>query len=381
MFKISKENIILRDMVESDIENYVRWFTTETEFMNWDAPWEENTTTVDDERKAWTEYYHYVKNLPSDKIRTNLQIEVDGIHIGWVSAYDDLDYLDNKEGYLAIGIDIPPVDYRKKGYGTKALKMFMDYLFENGHHTFYTQTWSGNDSMIVLSKKLGFEEYYRVKDFREVNGRKYDAVTFKWDFLERYLHNPCRTLSIPYWKNKSISIPENIDIVHKDDFHGQYSYYETYFRMYHSLKKLEKPQVLVQTIDLNKDLDELTQMMNESYQDEDIFVTKEDILSWTKRNVFRPDLWVKIVVDNKIIASGIAEYDEECKEGILEWIQVLPQYHHQSYGKAICLELLNRLKSYANFVTVSGRTDNKCHPDNLYRSCGFTGDDIWYICI
>ena len=30
--QIKYENIILRDMVESDIEDYVRWFTTETEW-------------------------------------------------------------------------------------------------------------------------------------------------------------------------------------------------------------------------------------------------------------------------------------------------------------------------------------------------------------
>ena len=38
--RIEFENIILRDMIASDIEDYVRWFTTETEWSNMDAPWE-----------------------------------------------------------------------------------------------------------------------------------------------------------------------------------------------------------------------------------------------------------------------------------------------------------------------------------------------------
>ena len=38
--EIKFENIILRDMIESDIEDYVRWFTTETEWSKTDAPWE-----------------------------------------------------------------------------------------------------------------------------------------------------------------------------------------------------------------------------------------------------------------------------------------------------------------------------------------------------
>ena len=32
---------------------------------------------------------------------------------------------------------------------------------------------------------------------------------------EEYLLNPCGTLSIPYWKNKTIIIPSNIAIIHK----------------------------------------------------------------------------------------------------------------------------------------------------------------------
>ena len=57
----------------------------------------------------------------------------------------------------------------------------MDYLREKGHRSFYTQTWSGNETMMKVAEKLGFKEVYRLKDFREVTGKKYDAVTF---FLE-----------------------------------------------------------------------------------------------------------------------------------------------------------------------------------------------------
>ena len=46
--------LILRDMRESDIEDYVRWFTKETEWGNWDAPWEAFETSEEEERKSWT---------------------------------------------------------------------------------------------------------------------------------------------------------------------------------------------------------------------------------------------------------------------------------------------------------------------------------------
>ena len=48
--EIKFENIILRDMTESDIEDYVRWFTTETEWSKTDAPWEPIESDAETER-------------------------------------------------------------------------------------------------------------------------------------------------------------------------------------------------------------------------------------------------------------------------------------------------------------------------------------------
>ena len=45
--RIEFENIVLRDMIESDIEDYVRWFTVEREWENWDAPWEKEDTDAE----------------------------------------------------------------------------------------------------------------------------------------------------------------------------------------------------------------------------------------------------------------------------------------------------------------------------------------------
>ena len=53
-------------MIESDIEDYVRWFTAETEWMDWDAPWENEETTPEAERESWTEYFERIKALPKD---------------------------------------------------------------------------------------------------------------------------------------------------------------------------------------------------------------------------------------------------------------------------------------------------------------------------
>lgn len=173
--------VILRDMIESDIEDYVRWFTDpseENDWDKWDAPWEQEETTAEAERAAWTAYYQSLKALPPDAPRWKFEIEADGVHIGWVSAYDDLGYLENRENIPAIGIDIPSRSYRGRGNGKAALALFMEYLKKQGHTRLYMQTWSGNIPVVRLADRLGFREYARVKELREVNGRKYDAITF-----------------------------------------------------------------------------------------------------------------------------------------------------------------------------------------------------------
>lgn len=195
------------------------------------------------------------------------------------------------------------------------------------------------------------------------------------------LNNPCGLLSIPYWKYKIVKIPSNIEIIHIDNFHNQYNKFQRYFRICHRLTNINVVCNKVCLINLKYDKDQLINMMNECYNHESIIVNENDINTWLNHPTFNNSLWVKIEVDNKIIASGIAEYDADLKEGIIEWIQVLPEYRNKGYGQDIVNYLLKQLKGLdANFVTVSGSLDNKTNPEKLYRKCGFTGNDVWCIC-
>lgn len=141
--RIEFENIVLRDMIESDIEDYVRWFTVEREWENWDAPWEKEDTNAEAERKSWTERYESRKNLLDDVRRYRLEIE-------W-----------------------------KNGIGTNALRAFINYQLTIGADEIYTQTWSGNVRMIRCAEKLGFVECNRNIGTREVDGQCYDGLTFR----------------------------------------------------------------------------------------------------------------------------------------------------------------------------------------------------------
>ena len=184
--EIKYENIILRDMIESDIEDYVRWFTVETQWMETDAPWENEETDEETERRSWTEYYESVKDLAGDVRRWKLEIQWNGRHIGWVSSYpidENYEWIDEigegQKVYRAVGIDVCEPDVWGHGVGTNALRAFMNYYFDGGVDELYTQTWSGNVRMIRCAEKLGFVECNRNVGTREVEGRKYDGLTFK----------------------------------------------------------------------------------------------------------------------------------------------------------------------------------------------------------
>ena len=42
------------------------------------------------------------------------------------------------------------------------------------------------------------------------------------------LQNPCGTLSIPYWKAKTLAIPDSMRIIHCSNWNGQYGNYRSW---------------------------------------------------------------------------------------------------------------------------------------------------------
>ena len=202
--------------------------------------------------------------------------------------------------------------------------------------------------------------------------------------LAEYLNNPCGTLSIPYWKAKNIVILPDMKILHDKDFCADILSAHTdekYFRLYHNLKEI--PEIRTDCFEITtaarKDFKTIVQIINDSYTD--ISVSKELIKSYTKTPVYNEKLWIMVKEKGtgKYIGCGIADFDIEAKELILEWIQVLPQYRGKKIGQLIVTELLFRMKDIAAFVTVSGKVDNATNPESLYRKCGFVGNDVWHI--
>lgn len=178
---IRGKKVYLRDYIFSDINDHINWNTTDTEWMQWDAPWEHNDFNAREYIDVMTQKLLTPKT--DDDIRWSFQIakNVDDIHIGWVSSYDiddNFEYCQDGK-YLALGIDIPPKEHRCCGYGKEALQLFIDYFKTKGYKELFIQTWSGNLRMVALARSLGFSEVNRKKDFRQFNGFYYDALTFR----------------------------------------------------------------------------------------------------------------------------------------------------------------------------------------------------------
>lgn len=77
-----------------------------------------------------------------------------------------------------MGIDINSMAARGRGYTLRAFRLFTEYLFEEGASELYCQTWSVNEHMIGLARRLGFTECRRKPGQREVRGRRFDGLTF-----------------------------------------------------------------------------------------------------------------------------------------------------------------------------------------------------------
>lgn len=179
----------------------------------------------------------------------------------------------------------------------------------------------------------------------------------------------------------------NFAIIHNDFFQKinreGFRTIKPYFRISTQCEKLSQylldDQFSILNVNIETELNQVSELIGKCYKD--IHPSVETIQQWTKSRVFDSGLWIWIVdkKTNTPVGLGIAELDRSVPEGSLEWIQVLPEYQGNGFGKALVLELLRRLNGNAEFVTVSGEADNITNPERLYRSCGFQGNDVWWL--
>lgn len=191
-----------------------------------------------------------------------------------------------------------------------------------------------------------------------------------------YILDPTKASSLPYWKTISLSTNKEIKLVDKVEDSTLNKYY---FRLVHYLKNIEKPSLSNDFEFASASLEEYAKHINACY--DNIGVTKEELEEYKKHKVYDASLWlaIKDKKTSEIVATLIAEFDDDIKEGIIEWVEVSKEYRRMGLGEVLVKEALYRLKDKAKFVTISGDMNNPSKPVFLYEKCGFTNKRIWCI--
>ena len=176
-------------------------------------------------------------------------------------------------------------------------------------------------------------------------------------------------------------------LIHQDYLHSvpttKFPHRQAYFRLIHREPVKEKPSIpqgfRIAPVDIARDIPNVAVFIGKCYAQ--LQPSKDAVRGWTEHPVFDQDLWVWIIdtQTDRPVGLGIAEMDWDIAEGSLEWIQVLPAYRGRGLGKTLVNELLFRLHDRAAFTTVAGEVNNQTNPEALYRSCGFVGNDLWWV--
>jgi RimJ/RimL family protein N-acetyltransferase len=186
--KIKGQQLILRrdDPRDSDHDNLFRWLNLE-EWKYYDQPDQPfqpiSREEFDKRIKKESERSSSHSNSKGWWIDT-----VEGQHIGWINYYN----WDQEEKSAFIGICIPEEENWGKGYGTEAVSLFLNFLFDSlGLNTIRTATWTGNKRMVHCAQKAGFtnQKIMPHRSSISVRGEPLERIEFSLSSAEWYKTN------------------------------------------------------------------------------------------------------------------------------------------------------------------------------------------------
>ncbi|SDK08737.1 Protein N-acetyltransferase, RimJ/RimL family [Sediminibacillus albus] len=157
----------IRQLEEADLETVwkLAYGEKSPEWKKWDAPYfEHKQVTLQD---------YLAKKDELVKQDDQWLIEVAESIIGTVSYY----WEHKPSLWLEMGIVIYLPQYWSGGYGTEAMRLWINHLFTTMPlvRVGYT-TWSGNNRMVKVGEKLGMTMEARLRKCRYYNGKFYDSI-------------------------------------------------------------------------------------------------------------------------------------------------------------------------------------------------------------
>lgn len=169
--RIIGERVILRSETRDADEDAMFHWLNLAEWQYYDepdAPFEPISRAAFDARRQ-----HQRPPRPTTQPRCWIET-LEGRLIGWVNTYE----YDKETHAIYVGIDLPESDTWGHGYGTEALRLWIDFLFRTlDLHVVRAATWNGNARMVRLAQKCGLAEISR--------GPHRAATSIRGETLER----------------------------------------------------------------------------------------------------------------------------------------------------------------------------------------------------
>lgn len=135
------------------------------EWKKWDAPY------FPHESMSYEKFTRHAASFLDQESRWVITIE--GIVCGMVSYY----FEDEENRWLEMGIVIHESQHWGKGLGTRALRLWMNHIFNTLPIVRVgLTTWSGNERMIRVGEKLGMTMEARIRKVRYYEGSYYDSI-------------------------------------------------------------------------------------------------------------------------------------------------------------------------------------------------------------
>ena len=184
---LAENNLVrLRDRLPTDVDHYLRWMTT-GEWRYFDAPFDGilEEMTLEQKTKFSVNFLEKLAaDLPIPRPTAVIELKDGNQPVGWVSRYGEKRFPD----VYYIGIDICEDVHLNQGVGTSALRLWIDYLFENSAaHKIECHTWSFNPRMMHVAEKLGFT----------LEGRELELITWNDHRQDRLRYGLLRSEWLP----------------------------------------------------------------------------------------------------------------------------------------------------------------------------------------
>nr|WP_239454461.1 GNAT family protein [Bacillus suaedaesalsae] len=183
--KLTGNKVALRTIENSDFPVLFEFIygSENPEWKKWDAPYFPHKQIP---------YHTFVEQMmkkSTSEPANQMVILHDEQIIGTVSSYWEYE----PSRWLEAGIVIYVPEYWNGGYGTDALKLWVEFLF--GQHDIARvgiTTWSGNDRMMRAAEKIGMQLEGRMRKCRYYNGTYYDSIRMgvlreEWEQLNNHL--------------------------------------------------------------------------------------------------------------------------------------------------------------------------------------------------